>query len=169
MIGKGVKCYCKDDISLIENYEKAVNDNTQIWHCHHRLETDLNMSLQELIDNDLYLNRPASELIFLTKGEHTTIHKTNHIVSQKTRNKISKTLKQTYKEHPEILENITKKRKGRKAWNKGIMGVRKETSNKMSKNKKDRKHLSKPGCPSVFVKPEKVQYYLDLGYHFGRK
>ena len=28
--------YCRDDISLIENYDKAVSDTTQSWHCHHR-------------------------------------------------------------------------------------------------------------------------------------
>ena len=33
---KRAKSYCKDDISLIENYDKAIADNTQVWHCHHR-------------------------------------------------------------------------------------------------------------------------------------
>ena len=31
MISKVVKRYCCEDISLIENYDKAVADNTQIW------------------------------------------------------------------------------------------------------------------------------------------
>ena len=33
------KAFCKDDISLIENYDKAIADKTQVWHCHHRRET----------------------------------------------------------------------------------------------------------------------------------
>ena len=32
------KNYCSEDISLIENYDKAVNDKEQTWHCHHRRE-----------------------------------------------------------------------------------------------------------------------------------
>ena len=31
------KSYCKDDISLIENFEKAIADDN-IWDCHHRKE-----------------------------------------------------------------------------------------------------------------------------------
>lgn len=32
------KSYCKEDVTKIENYDKAVNDKTQTWHCHHRDE-----------------------------------------------------------------------------------------------------------------------------------
>lgn len=66
--------FCCEDISLIENYEKAKNDDTQIWDCHHRLETDLGLSKKQLKDKNLYYNRPASELIFLTHGEHSHLH-----------------------------------------------------------------------------------------------
>ena len=31
--------YCSEDISLIENYEKAKTDNFKGWVMHHRLET----------------------------------------------------------------------------------------------------------------------------------
>ena len=66
------KSYCKDDISLIENYEKAVNDATQTWHCHHRRETIYSKSgLKEIGE---YYNRPACELIFLTPFEHNRLH-----------------------------------------------------------------------------------------------
>lgn len=37
MIGNYVFRYCSDYKS-IENYEKAVEDKTQIWEVHHRLE-----------------------------------------------------------------------------------------------------------------------------------
>ena len=32
------KRFCREDISLIENYDKAINDATGVWHCHHRRE-----------------------------------------------------------------------------------------------------------------------------------
>ena len=76
MISERVKKYCKDDISLIENYEQAINDKTQIWHCHHRGEI---LACGRYTPNDLkkfglYWGRPASELIFLTKSEHKSLH-----------------------------------------------------------------------------------------------
>lgn len=68
--------YCiEGQIHLIENYELAINDNNQTWHCHHRRETDENKTSKQLIDEGLYWNRPAEELIFLTNGEHTKLHK----------------------------------------------------------------------------------------------
>lgn len=74
MIGRNVKQFCCEDISLIENYNKAISDNTQIYECHHRNEIILNKYTEELIADDLYYNRPASELIFLTRQEHRKIH-----------------------------------------------------------------------------------------------
>ena len=35
---KTIKNFCCDDPSLIENYDKAINDTTQTWDCHHRGE-----------------------------------------------------------------------------------------------------------------------------------
>ena len=94
MIPIRAKDYCCEDISLIENYEQALNDQTQVWDCHHRLEIELGLSAAELIKQGLYWNRPASELIFLTKSEHMSLHKkgnngrlgTHH--SEETRAKI---------------------------------------------------------------------------------
>lgn len=84
MIGKNVFKYCCEDISLIENYDKAISDTTQIWQCHHRLEThykngkrkpcEQNLTRKELKEQNLYYDRPAKELIFLTIHEHATIH-----------------------------------------------------------------------------------------------
>ena len=77
MISKTAIKYCRDDISNIENYNKAIADKENIWHCHHRFETDcplLLMSKEELKERDLYYNRPADELIFLTKKEHHRLH-----------------------------------------------------------------------------------------------
>ena len=67
------KRFCKDDISLIENYDKAIADKTQTWHCHHRRETIYSRS--GLIEIGEYYNRPACELIFLTPNEHHKLHK----------------------------------------------------------------------------------------------
>ena len=66
-----VKKYCKDDISLIENFEKAIADDN-IWDCHHRRE--MTTPKKQLIEKNEYYNRPANELIFLTKSEHTALH-----------------------------------------------------------------------------------------------
>ena len=73
-----IKKFCKDDISLIENYDKAIADNTQTWHCHHRRETIF--SRKDLIEIGEYYNRPAAELIFLTNSDHNRLHKSgeNH-------------------------------------------------------------------------------------------
>ena len=67
------KKYCCEDLSLIENYEKASKDLIQTWDIHHRKE-DEGYSMKELKDLGLYHGRPASELIFLTKKEHMRLH-----------------------------------------------------------------------------------------------
>ena len=71
---KQTKKFCKEDISKIKNYDKAIADTTQTWHCHHMTETWWNCSKQDLIDNECYYNRKACELIFLTPAEHMRIH-----------------------------------------------------------------------------------------------
>lgn len=74
MINKyNASLFCKEDISLIENYEIAVSSKT-IYDCHHRREIDDNLSRTELIKLGLYYNRPASELVFIEHGEHQKLH-----------------------------------------------------------------------------------------------
>lgn len=87
------RIYCYEDISLIENYENAMNDKTQTWDCHHRVETIMNCSAEELIAQGCYENRPAHDLIFLTKGEHTRLHHVGKKHSEETRAKMSASLK----------------------------------------------------------------------------
>ena len=77
---KKAKSYCREDISLIENYDKAMEDKTQTWECHHRDEYKVLpsgivviRSCNELIENGRYYKCPANELIFLTKEEHMKI------------------------------------------------------------------------------------------------
>lgn len=74
-----VKKFCCEDISKIENYYKAVNDKTQTWDCHHKMEliktgAVVDSSKQDLIDWGIYFDRPADELIFLTSTEHISLH-----------------------------------------------------------------------------------------------
>ena len=60
MIRKSIKLLCNTP-ELIENYDMAVNDKTQLWDCHHRLEITNNgdfISRKELIKMNLYFHRP---------------------------------------------------------------------------------------------------------------
>ena len=83
--------YCKDDISLIENYDQAIADMTQTWDCHHRRETIYSRS--GLIEIGEYYNRPACELIFLTPFEHRRLHQLGKHHSEETRKKMSESKK----------------------------------------------------------------------------
>ena len=99
------KKFCKEDISKIENYDKAISDSTQTWHCHHRTEIWWNCSKKDLIDNECYYNRKACELIFLTPEEHVKLHHKNKIVSEETKQKMSK----AQKGKPRSVESIRKR------------------------------------------------------------
>lgn len=70
--------YCKDDLSKIENYDKAIADITNTWDIHHRLELTLDSEFahtrEELKRLGMYYHRPYFELIFLTHGEHQSLH-----------------------------------------------------------------------------------------------
>ena len=70
------KAYCCEDLSLIENYDKAINDTTQMWECHHIGEVLPcgRFSPNDLNKFGLYFNRPAVELIFLTPTAHRQLH-----------------------------------------------------------------------------------------------
>lgn len=116
--------FCKD-YENIENYDKAKVDNFKGWDCHHRLETwtsdgerrQIDITVAELKALGMYYNRPANELIFLRKSEHTALRK----VSLETRNKLS-----------DIGKNISEEtRKKLSMANKGHP-VSEETRNKIS-------------------------------------
>ena len=66
------KKFCCEDLSLIENYDKAISDTTQTWECHHRRGTIY--SGKDLKEIGEYYNRPAAELIFLTPTAHRRLH-----------------------------------------------------------------------------------------------
>ena len=69
---KYAKSYCCEELSLIENYELAISDTTQMWEIHHRRGTIY--SSKDLKEIGEYYNRPAIELIFLTPTAHRRLH-----------------------------------------------------------------------------------------------
>ena len=142
---RNVKGFCCEDISLIENYDKAIADNTQTWEPHHRLETDKNLSVKELKSMKMYYHRPASELIFLTPFEHKSLHH----------------------------KGKTPWNKGIPAWNKGISPTeetRKKISIKLLGNKATTGHKWVHNNKEIkMVKQEELYKYLKQGYKLGRK
>ena len=116
MIRPDVQIYCCENISKIENYEQALEAKTT-WDIHHKKEITENKTQQQLIDEDLYFNRPANELIFLSRKEHNKIHREHNpktlinwikAGSDTTRNvpkteeykqKLSESLKEYFKTH----------------------------------------------------------------------
>ena len=76
---KMAKRYCLEDISLIENYNEAISDQTKMWEIHHRRECDSEgrtlFTCKQLIEMGLYYNRPASELVFVTRSMHWKLHR----------------------------------------------------------------------------------------------
>ena len=159
---ESAKSYCKDDISLIENYDKAIADTIQVWHCHHRRETIYSRS--GLIEIGEYYNRPAEELIFLTPNEHNRLHHLDKYPSEETRKKMSESRKgeKCYifgKHHSEeTRKKMSESRKGKTPWMKGKHHSE-ESRKKMSESKKGKhwynngvKSIRAKECPKGFVK-----------------
>lgn len=134
------KLYCSEP-SLIENYDKAMSDDSQIYVCHHRLETHFSdgtprpknaqLKAAELEALNVYYNRPPEELIFMTDADHTSLHQTGKYVSSATRRKLSEYNKMhpvrsfLGRHHSEETKNkIRETKKGKTPWNKGISLVK---------------------------------------------
>ena len=122
MISSYAKKFCKEDISRIENYDLAIADTSQTWHLHHRLETHFSngdlrpinsyISKAELIALDMYYDRPANELIFMTGSDHRSLHYKGKVLSLETKQKMSKANKgKTFsEEHKRKISAILKGR-----------------------------------------------------------
>ena len=82
--------FCKD-YTKIENYEEAVNDQSQVWHCHHILGEIL--TRRQLLDHDFYYDVPPCMLKFVTRSEHMRLHNTGKHNSAETRRKIGEAKK----------------------------------------------------------------------------
>lgn len=121
---KNIQRFCKEDPSLIENYDKAVADTTQIWDCHHRLEIqgDEVHSMEELKELGLYYHRPACELIFLTHSEHSSLH-----------NKGEKNAMYHFEYSEQTRKKMSESHKGKVGPNKGKK-LSEETKNKIAKS-----------------------------------
>ena len=135
------KSYCKDDISLIENYDKAIADTTRVWDCHHRRETVL--SRKDLIEIGEYYNRPACELIFLTHSEHISLHMKGKPLTEDQKKKLSEAHKgksfsvETRKKLSELKigkpksaetrKKISESKKGSYFFNNGVKSIRAKT------------------------------------------
>ena len=74
----GLRRYCKDDLSRVDNYDLAKKDNFVGWQIHHRLEFTLDgeraRTSDELIRMGMYYGRPYFELIFLRTQDHRRLH-----------------------------------------------------------------------------------------------
>ena len=124
-----------------------MNDTTQIWDCHHRFETDLNLSMRELKNRDLYYNRPASELIFLTHSEHSKLHGKAKYFSEEHKRKLSEA------------------KKGKPANNRGKHHTE-EAKRKMKEALKGRIFINN-GLINKMIRKEELDYYISLGYTKG--
>ena len=171
---KKAQKYCKEDISKIKNYELAITDKTQTWVCHHMTETWWNCSAQELIDNECYYNRKACELIFLTPSEHNKLHNKGKHLSEKTRRKLSESLKgrdawNKGKHHSDdTRRKISKANKGKSSPRKGVT-LSEETRRKMSEAHKGRRTKGSSGMHWYNNGVENIlTYTCPDGYIKGR-
>ena len=138
---ESAKKFCNEDISLIENYDKAISDQNQTWQCHHRRE--MTTSRKELIKIGEYFNRPASELIFLTEYEHKSLHfkgkpswiKGKHL-SEEHKKKLSIAGKARHhtKETKRKLSETLKGRVFTEEWKKKLSAASKGNKNALGKH-----------------------------------
>lgn len=103
--------YCLD-YKNIENYEKAIADEKNIWVVHHRFE-EMGLSSEDLIRMGLYFYRPAGELIFLTRSEHSKVHNIGKTLSEETKRKLSEAKKGKILSE-EAKQKMSNVRKGKK-------------------------------------------------------
>lgn len=118
---------CKD-YTKIENYELAINDETQTWDCHHRLETHFSdgtprpinarLSMDELVTLGVYWNRLPEELIFMTHKDHLRLHRKGIPLSEEQKQKY-KGCQKGRKRSEEAKRRISEGHKGRNTWTKG--------------------------------------------------
>ena len=160
--------FCKEDISKIKNYDKAIADTTQTWECHHMTETWWNCSRQDLIDNECYYNRKACELIFLTKAEHRQLHMKGKHLSDETRKKMSES-HNGHSVSDESRRKISETKKGQPSPMKGKTHSE-ESLRKMSESHKG--HPPTKGSKGMHWynngKVNKFAYECPEGYIKGR-
>lgn len=76
---KYAKKYCRDDISKIPGYDRAISEDGQFL-IHHVLELTMDGKFAHTPDDlerlGMYWNRPYYELQWMERGEHTVLHLT---------------------------------------------------------------------------------------------
>lgn len=168
MIPRRIKEYCCEDIALIENYEKA-KESVEVWDCHHKAEILPcgKFSREDLKKSGLYYNRPACELILLSKSDHSKLHSMDyqkdnnphfgHRHSEDTKTILRKK-RLGIKLPKEWCDNIGKSKKGQTPWNKG-RSLSQEYKDKISKTisgthwyNDGNVQLQARECPDGFVK-----------------
>lgn len=120
------KSFCREDLKLIENYDKALADDKETWVLHHKnAEPFTGFSKNDLIKMNMYYHRPASELKFLTRAEHAKVHKprAKSDTSAEGRKNISKAQLKRYENQDERLKcghkfkgRTWKKINGKRVW-----------------------------------------------------
>lgn len=111
--------YCREDITLIKNYAEAVADKTRMWLCHHiNGEPFTGFCRKDLKKMNMYLNRPASELMFVTRKMHEDIHGSFKKAGKRDK---SGSKNSFYGKHhsEETRHKLSAAHKGRMPWNKG--------------------------------------------------
>ena len=131
---KQVKKFCKD-YTKIENYEDAVKDTTQTWHCHHILGEIL--SREQLLNHDFYYDVPPCMLKFVTREEHNRLHNAGKHHTDDTCRKMSESHKGK-KFSEETRRKMSEAHKGRTSPRKGVT-LSEETRRKMSEAHKRKK------------------------------
>ena len=122
-----VKNFCKD-YTNIENYETAINDESQTYICHHILGEIL--TKEQLIEHDFYYDVPPCMLKFVTKAEHNKIHRHHKgklLTDEQKKNCAPKTKVQYWlgkKRGEEFGKKMSEVQKGRIPWNKGLKGLK---------------------------------------------
>ena len=144
------KKFCNGDITKIENYELAVNDQSQTWHCHHRLETHnsdgdrrfVDLSTKELKELDMYYNRPSEEFIFLTFEEHNRLHHKGKTLSDKQKSIFTRKGKKNSKEHNKKISEANKGRHLSEETKRKLSEAKKGKPNKKVSETLKGRHLS---------------------------
>lgn len=82
---KRAKQFCCEPIENIEGYSDMIASDEK-WCCHHKRGIDEEKSKQQLINEGLYFDRPASELVIMTIYDHKSLHGKNRRPETKKKN-----------------------------------------------------------------------------------
>lgn len=170
-----LKSYCQD-YKKIENYDKAIADKENIWHCHHKLEIGSNgerVLHKDLIRQGLYYNRPASELIFLTNSEHKRLHQSGKKISDETKRKISE-YRSGKQMSEETKRKISESMRGKKRQTRSEEWKRKISESKKGKklqpfSEEHKRKISEANSGKTFSKETRMKISLAKKAYWEKK